>query len=130
MAQSSRPRRVGQQLQKEVAQILHRELRDPRVGMVTVSEVEVSSDLAYAKVFVTFLNIAEGTEKEALAILNEMAPYFRSLLGKAIKLRLTPELKFLYDSSMVDGMRMSNLVTQVIAEDKRKQQNTEPDEEK
>ncbi|QIM66738.1 ribosome-binding factor A [Mannheimia granulomatis] len=113
--------RVAQELQKEIAVILQREVKDPRVGMVTVSDVEVSRDLAYAKVFVTFLfdndpeAIAQGMQG-----LEKASPYIRTLLGKAMRLRIVPELRFIYDESLVEGMRMSNLVSNVIKNDEEK----------
>lgn len=111
--------RVAQELKKEVAVILQREVKDPRIGMVTVSDVEVSSDLAYAKVFVTFLfDSDESAVKNGMKGLEKAAPYVRTLLGKAMRLRIVPEVRFIYDSSLVDGMRMSNLVTQVVQHDK------------
>jgi len=102
--------RVAQELQKEIAIILQREVKDPRIGMVTVSDVEVSSDLAYAKVFVT----------QGMKGLEKAAPYIRSLVGKAMRLRIVPEIRFFYDQSLVEGMRMSNLVTNVVREDEKK----------
>ncbi|ABR74488.1 ribosome-binding factor A [Actinobacillus succinogenes] len=113
--------RVAQELQKEVAVILQREVKDPRIGMVTVSDVEVSRDLAYAKIFVTFLfdNDPEAI-KQGMKGLEKAAPYIRSLLGKAMRLRIVPELRFVYDQSLVEGMRMSNLVSNVIKNDEAK----------
>lgn len=113
--------RVAQELQKEVAVILQREVKDPRIGMVTVSDVEVSRDLAYAKVFVTFLfdNDPEAI-KQGMKGLEKASPYIRSLLGKAMRLRIVPELRFVYDESLVEGMRMSNLVSNVIKNDEEK----------
>lgn len=114
----SRADRVAQELQKEIAIILQREVKDPRVGMVTVSDVEISRDLAYAKVFVTFLFDSDpDAVKAGLQGLEKATPYIRSLLGKAMRLRIVPELKFMYDQSLVEGMRMSNLVTQTIRND-------------
>ncbi len=114
-----RPQRVSQELQKEIAIILQREIKDPRLGMmVTVSGVEVSRDLAYAKVFVTFLNDQdEDAVKQGLKALKEASGYIRILLGKAMRLRIVPELTFFYDNSLVEGMRMSNLVTSVVKND-------------
>ena len=110
--------RVAQELQKEVALILQREVKDPRVGMVTVSDVDVSKDLAYAKVFVTFLfNHDEAAIEQGIKALEKASPYIRSLLGKAMRLRIVPELRFVYDRSLVEGMRMSNLVTNVVRQD-------------
>lgn len=116
----SRTQRVAQQLQKELAMILQREVRDSRLGMVTISDVEVSRDLAYAKVFVTFLCIGEQTPESCLAALREHEVQIRMMLGKQIRLRLTPEIRFYYDNTLVEGMRMSNLVTEVINSDKRR----------
>ncbi|WP_281772759.1 MULTISPECIES: 30S ribosome-binding factor RbfA [Haemophilus] len=113
--------RVAQELKKEVAVILQREVKDPRIGMVTVSDVEVSRDLAYAKIFVTFLfdNDQEAIH-QGMKGLEKASPYIRSLVGKAMRLRIVPELRFIYDESLVEGMRMSNLVSNVIREDEAK----------
>lgn len=99
-----RPQRVSQELQKELAMIIQREIKDPRVGMmVTVSGVEVSRDLAYAKVFVTFLNDKdEDAVKSGIRALQDASGFIRSLLGKAMRLRIVPELTFFYDNSLVE----------------------------
>ncbi|BCK29149.1 30S ribosome-binding factor RbfA [Vibrio cholerae] len=124
----SRTQRVAQQLQKELAMILQREVRDSRLGMVTISDVEVSRDLAYAKVFVTFLCIGAQTPESCLAALREHEVQIRMMLGKQIRLRLTPEIRFYYDNTLVEGMRMSNLVTEVINSDKRRKHEAGRDE--
>ncbi|AZL84022.1 MULTISPECIES: 30S ribosome-binding factor RbfA [Aliivibrio] len=116
----SRAQRVSQQLQKELAVILQREVRDSRIGMVTISDVEVSRDLAYAKVFVTFFCVGEQTPETCLAALKEHEVPVRMMLGKRIRHRLTPEVRFTYDNTLVEGMRMSNLVSDVVNTDKRK----------
>ncbi|RUO32166.1 ribosome-binding factor A [Aliidiomarina sedimenti] len=113
----SRTDRFSQQLQREVAQILQREIKDPRVVMPTVSDVEVSRDLAYAKVFVTFLNEDEAGTKEALKVLNEATGYIRSILGKRLKARITPNLRFEYDPSLNEGIRMAKLVGEATKRD-------------
>ena len=113
--------RVAQELKKEVAIILQREVKDPRIGMVTVSDVEVSRDLAYAKIFVTFLFDSDQAAMEhGMAGLEKASPYIRSLVGKVMRLRIVPELRFIYDESLVEGMRMSNLVSNVIRQDEAK----------
>ncbi len=117
----SRTQRVSQEMQKEIAIILQREVKDPRVGMATVSGVEVSRDLAYAKVFVTFLNDNEPEQvKIGIKALQDASGFIRVLLGKAMRLRVVPELTFAYDNSLVEGMRMSNLVTNVLRSDAEK----------
>jgi len=100
--------------------ILQREIKDPRLGMVTVSGVEVSRDLAYAKVFVTFLENEQDKVSQGLKVLRDATGYIRMLLGKAIRMRVVPELKFEYDSSLVEGIRLSNLVTAAVQEDQRR----------
>lgn len=125
----SRSQRVAQELQKEIALIIQREIKDPRIGlMVTVSGVELSRDLAYAKVFVTFLNDEEGDKiKEGVKALQDASGFIRSLLGKAMRLRVVPALTFFYDNSLVEGMRMSNLVTNVVRQDNQKRIEDEND---
>jgi len=121
MREFSRTDRVGQQIQKEVAIILQREIKDPRLGMITVSAVEVSRDLSYAKVFVTTLNDHdEEKSKLIMKILGEAQGFVRSLLGKRIRARIVPEIKFVMDTSLLEGMRISNLVDQVIRDDNEK----------
>ncbi|MCL1141498.1 30S ribosome-binding factor RbfA [Shewanella gaetbuli] len=120
----SRTRRIGQQLQQELAMVLQRDMKDPRIGFVTVNDVEVSRDLSYAKVFVTFFEEDSALVEEKLAALTVAAPYVRTLVAGRMKLRVMPELRFVYDSSLVEGMRMSNLVSQVITKDKQKQKDS------
>jgi len=114
----ARTDRVGQQIQKEIAVILMREIKDPRLSMTTVSAVEVTRDLAYAKVFVTFFNDNDDEIKASLEVLAEAEGYIRSLLGKRLRARIMPHLRFVYDKSMAEGVRMSALVDQAVASDK------------
>jgi ribosome-binding factor A len=116
----SRTDRVSQQIQKEVALIIQREIKDPRVGMATVSSVDVSRDLSYAKVYVTLYNSDQDKCKEAVAVLNDASGFIRSLMGKRIRARIMPELRFVLDTTLMEGMRISNLVDEVIATDKKK----------
>tara|TARA_R110002050_G_scaffold162281_2_gene292161 strand:+ start:73 stop:507 length:435 start_codon:yes stop_codon:yes gene_type:complete len=116
----ARTDRVGQQIQKEIAVILMREIKDPRLSMTTVSAVEVTRDLAYAKVFVTFFNDSEEDIKTSLEVLAEAEGYIRSLLGKRLRARIMPHLRFVYDKSMAEGVRMSALVDQAVASDSHK----------
>lgn len=129
MREFSRTDRVAQQIQKEIAVILQREVKDPRLGMITVSAVEVSRDLSYAKVFITVLDANdEQKSKQSVAILNEAGGFIRSLLGKRIRARIIPELRFVVDNSLMEGMRISNLVDSVIRKDNEKRdQNDESD---
>ena len=114
----ARTDRVGQQIQKEIAVILMREIKDPRLLMTTVSAVEVTRDLAYAKVFVTFFDDDQTKIDESISVLTEAEGYIRSLLGKRLRARIMPHLRFIYDNSMTEGVRMGALVDQAVASDK------------
>lgn len=124
----SRTQRVAQQVKKEIALILQREIKDSRIGMATVSDVEISRDLAYAKVYLTFFSIGDQTPESQLAAVRENKGMIRSLLGKAIRLRVTPDLTFFFDESLTEGMRMSNLVTQIIESDKVRRNNDDEEQ--
>ncbi|MGJ8691274.1 MAG: 30S ribosome-binding factor RbfA [Thalassotalea sp.] len=121
----ARTDRVAQEIQKEIAMIIQREVKDPRLGMVTVNEVEITRDLAYAKIFVTFFTLEGQSAEESAKVLNDAAGYIRSLLAKRIKARIMPELRFVYDKSMVEGVKMTNLVNQAVADDERRAGKTE-----
>ena len=128
----SRTSRVSQQVQKELARILQQEVKDPRIGMVTISGVDITRDLAYAKVFVTFLTIGEQTNDESLEGINAAAGYIRRLLGKAMRLRIVPEVRFCFDETLTEGLRISEMVSSAVKVDKNKfaqSDRTEEDEE-
>ena len=108
-----RSARVSSQIQKELSLVLQRDVKDPRLGFVTVNEVEVSRDLAVAKVYITVLNSDEKAKKQNLAILNEAAHFLRGEVGRRMKLRMTPELRFFYDDSFDRGMRVAELLNEV-----------------
>ncbi|MDG1732971.1 MAG: 30S ribosome-binding factor RbfA [Thalassotalea sp.] len=116
----ARTDRVSQEIQREIAVILQREIKDPRLGMLTVSSVEVTRDLLYAKVFVTFFDDDQEVIKTSISVLNDAAGYIRSILAKSLRARIMPNLRFVYDQSLAEGIRMSSLVDQVIRDDERK----------
>lgn len=109
MARSSgRSQKVGDQIQRELSEIIHRELRDPRVGMITLTSVDVSPDCGYATVYFTCLE--KDHVREAKVGLDRATGFLRSQLGKRIKIWTTPELKFVYDESVERGDRLSRLI--------------------
>ena len=109
MARSSgRAHKVADQIQRELAEIIQRELRDPRVGMITLTGVEVSPDCTHATVFFTCLDA--GHIEDADAGLRRATGFLRSQLGRRIKLYTTPELHFKYDESIARGARLSQLI--------------------
>ncbi|MHC9509520.1 30S ribosome-binding factor RbfA [Kangiella sp. M94] len=117
----ARAKRVADQIQRDLAVLLQREMKDPRLGIVTVSGVEVTSDLQNAKVFVTFLGKDEPQEiKEALEVLTGAAGFLRSQLAKSIRMRSVPSLRFLFDKSIVEGQKMTSLIDKAISEDESK----------
>ena len=110
-----RSRRVGEQMQRELAALIRDEVKDPRVGMVTVAAVEVTQDLAQAKVYFTVL----GAEPEVTAEgLNRAAGFLRSALGKRMTLRSVPRLQFVYDESVVKGNELASLIERAVSSDK------------
>ncbi len=114
----SRKQRVAEQIQKELAQLIQLEMKDPRLGMVTVSAVEVSRDLAFADVYVSFLGVDEQERiDQSLKILGQAAGFLRSQLAQTIKLRFTPQLRFYYDSSLQRGAYLSLLIDEAVAKD-------------
>lgn len=119
--------RIADQMQKELAQLISQEIKDPRLGlMVTVSGVEVSSDLSHAKVFVTFLGRdTEDEIKEALKVLSGAAGYLRTELSRRIKLRSMPALKFQFDASLLRGRQISSLINTALAEDAKHEKDPE-----
>ncbi|HEB56514.1 MAG TPA: 30S ribosome-binding factor RbfA [Gammaproteobacteria bacterium] len=117
----SRTRRVGEQIQRELAVFIQQEIKDPRLGMVTVSAVEVSRDLSVARVFVTVFN-EEHDMAQTLDVLNRAAGFLRHCLGKNMSLRSVPTLKFIYDASVSNGNRLSSLIDQAVNSDRDKHQ--------
>ncbi|PLK58400.1 ribosome-binding factor A [Candidatus Palibaumannia cicadellinicola] len=116
----SRTQRIAQEMQKNIAISLQREIRDPRIGMATVSGVNVSRDLALATVFVTFTFLNDNTDDQVntgVRTLQAASGFIRSLLGKSMHLRVVPKLIFAYDYSLVKGMRISHLISQVVPKD-------------
>jgi ribosome-binding factor A len=115
-----RSRRVADEIQRELAEIIRLELKDPRVGMITITGVEVTHDLEHAKVFVTSLATvpsSAASHEDVLRALRHAAGFLRSQLAHRMKLRMVPQLSFAYDESVERGMHLSQLIDQAIAED-------------
>jgi ribosome-binding factor A len=115
---SQRAHRVGDQIQRELADLLRNEVKDPRVGPVTITGVDVSADLSHAKVRFTHL-AGKETGKDAANALARTAGFLRSELARRLNLYSVPQLQFAYDDSIESGIRMSQLIDEAIAEDKR-----------
>ena len=116
----ARANRVADQIQRELALVFQREMKDPRLGLATISAVEVSSDLQNAKVFVTFLGKDEKEEvEEALEVVRGAAGFLRSQLAKEMRMRSVPALRFFFDKSIQEGQRMTSLIEKARSEDKK-----------
>lgn len=105
-----RSQRVASEMQKELAAILQRDVKDTRLGFVTINDVELSKDLAVAKVYVTVLNGDDAAKLANVKVLNEISPFIRHELAKRMRLRHISELHFYYDHSFDTGMRVAELL--------------------
>ncbi|OZG71704.1 ribosome-binding factor A [Hahella sp. CCB-MM4] len=128
----SRLDRIGDQIQRDLAQLIQRELKDPRLGMVTINMVKVSKDLSYADIYVTVLSLRDVDDKTAiddsLKVLKQAAGFLRAELGRAIKLRVMPQLRFHYDRTIGQAQRMGELIQQARAKDGRSPVDHESDD--
>lgn len=115
---SPRPQRVADQIQRELAELLRLHVKDPRIGMVTITAVDVSPDLQNAKVFFTHLAGAAHA-REAVEALQRSAGYLRSELAHRLKLYTVPHLYFAYDDSIETGIRISKLIDEAVKEDRK-----------
>jgi ribosome-binding factor A len=115
----SRSRRVEEHLKRLLADLIRREVKDPRVGLVTITAVEVSRDLTHARVFFTPF-AGQGSADDALQALRHAAGFLRHELRHQLQLRVIPELDFRIDESIERGARVSALISQAVAEDVRR----------
>lgn len=109
-----RARRIAQQIQQVLSELIRRELRDPRLGMVTLTEVRVAPDLGSAKVYFSVLG---ASPQQAREILDAAAPLLRGPLGRALGTRHSPELRFVQDELIESGARLSALITKAVKDD-------------
>jgi len=114
-----RSRRIAGQVQRELSDIIRLELKDPRVGMITLTDVEVTPDGAHARVYFTLLGEPSRIDEAAIG-LQHAAGYLRSQLAKRLTVRVVPHLQFKYDPSVERGARLSQLIDAAVAEDSKK----------
>jgi ribosome-binding factor A len=121
---SHRSRRLEEQLLRLLADLVRREVKDPRIGAVTLTAVEVSPDLSHATVY--FLPFGMGKDPAPVAEgLGKAAGYLRTLVGKQLTLRHTPQLHFKLDTTLEKGMALNALIKEAVADDRRRQTDTE-----
>ena len=114
MANSARLRRVAEQIQRDLSELIRLEVKDPRVGFVTLTGVDVTSDLTHAKIWFTTLGTQADHEQTSEG-LNRASGFLRSALAHRIKTRTMPELHFLFDASVERGMHLSQLIDKAVA---------------
>ncbi len=114
----NRTLRVGEQVRRELSLLIQQEIKDPRIGMVSISEVEVTVDMAHAKVFITILDNNKDRASETVRVLNNAAKFLRHQLAKRVVLRITPSLHFYYDHSVQRGTDLSELIDRAVTEDR------------
>ncbi|MFN3543676.1 MAG: 30S ribosome-binding factor RbfA [Thiobacillus sp.] len=111
-----RTRRVADQIQRELPDLIRQEVKDPRVGMLTITEVEVNRDMEFAKVYFTTLG-GEAEHAACLAGLQRAAGFLRTQLSHRMQLRVVPKLTFVYDRSVERGIELTHLIETAVAED-------------
>src|SRR5262245_29371302 len=114
-----RSRRIAEQVQRELSNVIRVELKDPRVGMITITDVEVTPDHKLAKVFFTVLGDQTRIDETARG-LNHAAGFLRSQLAHRFEMRSVPQLAFVYDASVERGVRLSHLIDTAVADDAKR----------
>ncbi len=112
----TRQKRLGELLKKEISDMLTRGIKDPRIGFVSITSIEVSGDLRHAKVFVSVYG-SEQERKSTVAGLKSAAGYIRKELGQRLRVRRVPEISIIYDESLERGSRILELIDSVVPEE-------------
>jgi ribosome-binding factor A len=122
MKEQGRGPRVADHLRERLAELIRAEMRDPRIGMVSVNDVRVTKDLAYADVYVSALDADDSAAQEALVtVLEHAAGFLRSAVARDNTMRTTPKLRFHYDELIVNGARIESLIRRARAADEESQ---------
>jgi len=126
----SRTQRLGEQIKRDLAQMLQFQVKDPRLGLVTLNAVKVASDLGYADIYFTVMkpgmvDADAETIKETETVLNDMAGFLRTELSQIMKTRITPLPRFHYDVSLERGHKLTNLINKAMREDQSRQSKDE-----
>jgi ribosome-binding factor A len=114
----ARSERLASQIQRELAALIQNGLKDPRLGMPSILEVQVSKDLAHARVYFSVLNAEQADD--CLEALNHASGFLQREIGKQLKARITPKLSFIYDDTDIRGRQLSDLIDSAVANDKFK----------
>lgn len=124
----SRSQRVAEVIHHALAEIIQQEISFAEFGMITVSQVKLSPSLDHAKIYITILNDNKENIEKVLDLLEENNKHLRYLLSHAVKLRITPQLKFYYDTSLNHAIKLSALIDEALESDKKLKKDVEGDE--
>ena len=129
----SRTQRLGSQIKKDLAELLQFQVKDPRLGIVTLNAVKVATDLGYVDIYFTVMKSGmvdadEATIKETEKVLNDMAGYIRSELAQAMSTRIVPKPRFHYDVSVSRGQKLTSLINKALKEDSLHNHDDDADE--
>ena len=113
----SRSKRMAEQLRRELAEIVRDEIKDPRLGFVSFTEIRMSRDLSHAVVYCSVLN--SESQDEAIEVLNHAVGFIRKEIARRIRARIVPTLKFVADESVIRGEAMDELISEAIESDKK-----------
>ena len=116
-----RSERVAGQLRRELAQLIQQEVKDPDIGFISLSDVEVTRDLSHAKVYITVFDSEKA--EDTISALKRAAGYLRKRLGQEMRMRSVPELHFHHDASVETGQRMDGLIDAALASDRNSHEN-------
>ena len=109
--------RMAEQLRRELAEIVRDEIKDPRLGFVSFTEVRMSRDLSHAVIYCSLLNSEK--QQEAIDVLNRAVGFIRKEIGRRIRARIVPTLKFTIDESVERGVEMDDLISKAVSRDKK-----------
>ena len=125
----TRSDRVSDAIQRILGQVIAQEIRDPRIGLVNINAVTVTRDMAYAKVYVTFVGAESEAESVAAAsVLNKASGFLRGFIAKELIMRSVPKLQFIYDKTAIRGQELSYLIERAVREDSLHEHDDEPTE--
>ena len=120
--QSNRMNKVNEELKKEISHVISQEIKDPHLtGLISVTSVDTTPDLRYARVYVSMINAKSN--KNNLAILKKSSGFVRSMVAKRVNLRITPELVFLFDESIEYGSRIDSILAEITKDLKKEDEN-------
>lgn len=122
----TRSDRVSDAIQRILGQVIAQEIRDPRIGLVNINAVTVTRDMAYAKVYVTFVGADEAESLAAASVLNKASGFLRGFIAKELIMRSVPKLQFIYDKTAIRGQELSYLIDRAMKEDSLHEHDEEP----